>query len=143
MVLLPALQRVVALLSPDIEVQVIAATHSPMVLASVETVFDENLDCLLTFGLEGDQVVVREVPWAKQGDAVGWLVSEAFGLEQARSKEAEIAIEAAEAFMRGDTPKLPGDLRTRDAIHAELLRVLPGHDPFWPRWIVRTERAGA
>ncbi|WP_414589651.1 hypothetical protein [Scytonema sp. PCC 10023] len=32
-----------------------------------------------------------EIPWSKQGDTVGWLTSEIFGLKQARSKEAEIA----------------------------------------------------
>ena len=50
---------------------------------------------------------------------------------------AERAIEAAEALMRGDHGALPADLATQEAIHAELLRVLAGHDPFWPRWIVR------
>ena len=25
-------------------------------------------------------------------------------------------------------------------IHQELQRLLPGHDPFWPRWIVTAER---
>jgi hypothetical protein len=31
----------------------------------------------------------------RQGDVVGWLTSEVFGLEQARSRDAERAIEAA------------------------------------------------
>ena len=75
-------------------------------------------------------------PWAKQGDVVNWLVSDAFGLRQARSLEAERAIEAAEAWMRGDKAALPEKLRTQAAIHKELQRVLPGHDDFWPRWII-------
>jgi hypothetical protein len=66
-----------------------------------------------------------------------------FGLKEARSREAERAIEAAEALMRGETAALPADLKTRGKIHQELLRVLPGHDPFWPRWVVRTERKKA
>jgi hypothetical protein len=82
-----------------------------------------------------------EVLWAKQGDTVGWLTSEIFGLKQARSKEAEIAIEAAEVWMRnGDINELPDNLRSHTQIHQELLRVLPGHDPFWPRWIVTSEK---
>jgi Tfp pilus assembly protein PilN len=69
------------------------------------------------------------------------LTSEIFGLKQARSKEAEIAIEAAEALMRHDEIYAFRDnLRTQTQIHQELQRLLPGHDPFWPRWIVTTQK---
>ena len=64
-------------------------------------------------------------------------VSETFGLEQARSVEAERAIEAAEAFMRGDKP-LPEGLDSQKAIHAQLKKLLPAGDEFWPRWLVKT-----
>lgn len=140
-VILPALLAVVSRLQGTVTMQIIATTHAPLVLASVEPDFDEDRDRVLTFELHDRQVVVREIPWAKQGDVVGWLTSEAFGLQQARSLEAERAIEAAEAFMRGDQHTLPHDLRTRDAIDAELRRVLAGHDLFWPRWIVHGEAA--
>ena len=70
-------------------------------------------------------------------------MSEVFGLRQARSVEAERAIEAAQAFMRGDTLQNPENLRDPDQIHRELERVLAGHDPFWPRWVVWTERQGS
>jgi hypothetical protein len=70
-----------------------------------------------------------------QGDAVNWLVSETFGLNQARSQEAEQAIEAAEAYMRHEP--LPG-YESPEKINQKLQEVLPGHDPFWPRWLVAT-----
>ena len=144
---LPALLTVARRLagSPSAEeaVQIIASTHAPLVLASMETEFDEGRDRVLTFETNNGAVSVRELPWAKQGDAVGWLVSEAFGLQQARSKEAEEAIEAAEAYMREDADALPPDLRTREAIHQRLVDVLADHDPFWPRWVVHTEKDGA
>ncbi len=136
---MPALFEVVKILESDLDVQVIVSTHAPLVLASVETEFCEKKDRLLNFELQNGTVSVNEIPWAKQGDAVNWLVSEAFGLHQARSENAEKAIEAAEAFMRGDMNALPDELGTKEAIHQELQRVLPGHDPFWPRWIVKTE----
>jgi putative AbiEii toxin of type IV toxin-antitoxin system len=136
-VILPAVFRAVAALEPSLNVQVLASTHAPLVLASVESFFDEGRDKLLHFALnEGGKIAVEDLPWAKQGDATNWLVSESFGLEQARSREAELAIEAAEAFMRGE-PKAP-PLDTREAIDAELRRVLAGHDEFWPRWLVET-----
>ncbi len=134
--ILPALLDVATGLKETMQTQVIATTHSPLVLASIEPEFDESIDKLFLFSLENSQVKLEEKPWAKQGDAVGWLVSDVFGLKQARSREAEIAIEAAEAFMRGDVEKLPEGLTTREEIHRELQRVVPGHDPFWPRWIV-------
>ena len=43
--------------------------------------------------------------------------------------------------MRKKPKELPDGLKTKDEIHKELLRLLPGHDPFWPRWIVRVMEA--
>jgi hypothetical protein len=108
-------------------------------MASVEPEFDDAMDKVFHFRVEGGDIGIEEVPWAPQGDAVGWLVSEVFGLEQARSIEAEKAIEAAEAFMRGDTEALPPNMQSRDAIDKALRQAVAGHDPFWPRWIVTTE----
>jgi hypothetical protein len=106
-VILPAIFKAVSALGVSLNVQVFASTHAPLVLASVESFFDEATDKLLHFALdEGGKIVVEDLPWAKQGDATNWLVSESFGLEQARSREAEAAIEAAEAFVQGE-PKAP------------------------------------
>jgi hypothetical protein len=124
----------------EAQVQVLAATHSPLVLASVEPYFDESVDALWHLRLKDNAVVLEREAWAKQGDVLGWLVSETFGLTQARSIEAEEAIEAAEAFMRNEPAALPKHLRTKAAIHARLKELLPGHDPFWPRWLVETEQ---
>lgn len=142
-VVLRALLNVVAELMAggDAQVQVLAATHSPLVLASVEPYFDPEQDSLWHLALDNGSVRLLQEPWAKQGDVLGWLVSETFGLTQARSIEAEEAIEAAEAFMRGDLAALPTGLRTRAAIHARLGELLPGHDPFWPRWVSRTDES--
>ena len=143
--IVPALLEVVQTLTADpaATVQLIAATHSPLVLASVEPLFDTSIDKLFVLDLVDGTVSLREQPWAKQGDVINWLVSDSFGLRQGRSIEAERAIEAAEAWMRGDHQNLPPGLATQDAIHAELQRVLAGHDAFWPRWIVSAEKVGA
>jgi hypothetical protein len=117
--------------------QVIMATHSPLVAASLEPLFDSAQDDLIHLALQNGQVVIAQDCWAAQGDATNWLVSETFGLEQARSLDAERAIEAAEALMRGGE-KLPPGLDSKDAIHQVLRRLLPAHDQFWPRWLVET-----
>jgi hypothetical protein len=141
--ILPAILKVVDALQKNIAVQVLSATHSPLVLASLEPHFDEDADQLFCFNLDVKKPVNRMVsfdalPWAVHGDVVGWLTSDIFGLEQARSREAETAIEAAEAFLRGDKNELPPKLQTKAAITKELKRVLSGVDPFWPRWLVES-----
>ncbi len=139
--IVPALLSVMDALTGEhgTRVQLIATTHSPLVLASVEPAFDPDQDSLFVLDLKKGVVTLQDVPWAKQGDVINWLVSDSFGLRQGRSLAAERAIEAAEAWMRGELSALPPDLATRDAIHQELLRVLAGHDHFWPRWIVQLE----
>jgi hypothetical protein len=136
--LLPSILKLADALEAEIGLQVLATTHAPLVLASVEPYWDEGRDSLFVFEFDASakHVSLRALDWAKQGDAVGWLTSPVFGLEQARSREAERAIEAAEAFMRGDRERLPPGLKTRAAIQRDLERFLPGLDPFWPRWIV-------
>jgi predicted ATPase len=142
--IVPALLQVMhALTGKNIPVQVILATHSPLILASVEPTFDEAKDAVFTIALHDNKAVIEQEVWAKQGDVVNWLVSDAFGLKQARSVEAEQAIEAAEAFMRDDQHALPVGLKTKQKIHEALVRALPGGDHFWPRWIVWSESRNA
>lgn len=118
--------------------QMLVASHSPLVAASLEPSFDAALDDLIHLSIQDGHVVAQQGGWATQGDATNWLVSETFGLEQARSVEAEEAIEAAEALMRGETLHHKG-LNTKTAIHAKLQKLLPAGDPFWPRWLVKTK----
>ena len=140
-IIVPAIFEVMNGLTVDgTSIQLLAATHSPLVLASVEPLFDEERDRLFHLDINDGQVRLVEEPWAMQGDVLNWLVSDVFGLRQGRSVEAERAIEAAEAFMRGDEQRPPENLRERDDIHRELRRVLPGHDSFWPRWVVWVEQ---
>lgn len=138
--IVPALLGVMhALTEKRVPVQLIVATHSPLVLASAEPDFDESKDAIFSIQLRDGQAHIDSEIWAKQGDVVNWLVSDAFGLHQARSVAAERAIEAAEAWMRNEKDALPEDLSTKAAIQKELTRVLPSNDYFWPRWVVATE----
>jgi hypothetical protein len=143
--ILPAILKVVEKLQENIAVQVFAATHSPLVLASVEPHFDEAKDQLFCFNLHPDKANTKAtvsfdaLAWAVHGDVVGWLTSDVFGLEQARSREAEQAIESAEAYMRGDMIQLQPGFLTKDEINDQLRKTLPSLDPFWPRWIVRAK----
>jgi AAA domain, putative AbiEii toxin, Type IV TA system/AAA domain len=57
--ILPALLQVNRILHPALKIQVIAATHSPLVLASLEPSFNEETDRFFWFDLEDDQVFFR------------------------------------------------------------------------------------
>jgi hypothetical protein len=137
-VILPALLRVVRELSPEIDVQILATTHAPLVLASLEPHFDDARDALFHFDVHGKDVTVEKLPWRTRGDASAWLTSEVFELGEARSREAEDAIRTAKEAMRD--PSLPIEEVRR--IHHELHALLKDTDPFWPRWLLRAKQAG-
>jgi hypothetical protein len=89
--ILPALMNVASELTTTLRMQCLITTHAPLVLASVEPVFDTAIDRLFLFEQKNGarpHAVLNRVRWSPQGDAVGWLTSEIFGLKQARSREA-------------------------------------------------------
>ncbi len=139
----PRLLDVLEGLGTHMRPQVLMTTHSPMVLASLEPHFDLAKDKLFLFELNENTISLRDVPWTKRGDAASWLTSPIFGLEQARSPEAEKAIEAAYDYMAGRHVELPEGLRTDQEIDRELRRLLSDQDKFWPRWVVYRERESA
>ena len=94
--LVPALiEAAQSLAEEHLSVQLIATTHSPLVVASLEPHFDPDTDQLLHMGYEGDQVRAREISWANHGDASAWLESPAFELERSTNPELERVLEAA------------------------------------------------
>lgn len=133
--LLPAVLNTAKGLAHDgLSVQMIATTHSPLVIASLEPHFDPDTDQLLHLGYEGNQVRVKQIPWANHGDASAWLESDAFELERSTNPVLERVLEAALDFLDQRTELLPPDLDTRDKIDRELHRLLAKMDPFWLQW---------
>jgi len=141
--IVPAILRAVGVLVEDASVQpqLVVATHSPLVLASLEPVFDARTDAWfdLDLGHEGatPEVEVRQRPFVRRGEVSAWLTSEAFGLRFARSVESERAVEAALALRR-QTP--PPPLEEVERVDRELRAVLGEMDPFWVRWSAYVER---
>jgi hypothetical protein len=124
---------VAKLLHKQATVQLIAVTHSPMVLASAEPYFDDAQDAWFDLDLERDSgiVALRRRPFVRHGDASRWLTSQAFDLEEARSIPAEDAIREARAFAK----RSRRTLAEAKAIDAKLRKAgLPDIDPFWVRW---------
>jgi hypothetical protein len=84
----------------------------------------------------GRQVEVQEIEWAKHGDVVSWLESEAFDMESGYSVEAEAAMKEAGDFMAGTGPH---DDATRAAIEERLRKALGGDAPFLVEWFAKTQ----
>jgi AAA domain, putative AbiEii toxin, Type IV TA system len=129
----PALLKVMQTLTNDAgaAVQLIAATHSPLVLASVEPLFDVEQDAWFDLDLENQEVELRKRPFVRLGEVGNWLTSEAFDLAEPRSLEGERAVRAAQAVLSANNPS-QAQIEAAD----QQLRAagLPDIDPFWVRW---------
>lgn len=126
--LLQAIQGWRRIDQPD--VQFIIATHSPLVLTSVEPLFDPQRDALWKLDLVDREVRVERDVWHKRGDALMWLESDVFDETAPYSREAEAAMKAAAALMAdaNTTQEQANQLRT------QLRAVLADTDPFWLNW---------
>lgn len=145
--ILPALFEVVQAMetgtsSPSI--QVIAATHSPLVCASAESVFDEERDRLLDLDLDPENGVrVESAPFVRRGTSERWLVSRHFDLKTTYSAKAEEAIREAERLVEEDSQS-PGSIQKRDflKVDGQLRESLPDMDSFWVVWRRIGDRRG-
>ena len=135
---LPALMSIGKFLSEKIEIQVIAATHSPMVLASIEDEFSEESDLLAHLSLMDGNVILEQLDFYKYGDISSWLMSPVFGLPHARSRAAESIIEDAKSLQLSDKPSLEEVRR----VTLRLKKTLSPDDIFWSRWIYFARELG-
>jgi hypothetical protein len=138
--IIPALLNVMAALTGtrDVPVQVVAATHSPLVLASVEPQFEAQRDCIWDFELVDGEVQALDYPYSRKGNVNAWLSSEVFNLKEPTSVAAEEALESARAFLRTvalrQEPLSSIQLVEMNEIDKALRKSLGDVDPFWIRW---------
>lgn len=138
-VLLPALVGIGADLHEELAIQFLVATHSPLVMASTESVFDPDKDKLFHLEMSEDgRVTFKELRFALQGTSDSWLQSDVFGLGFAGSAEAERALRRANQVLeRGRASR-----EEIEAISKELTEHLASEDPFWMRWVLFAEKHG-
>ena len=142
--IIPALLDVTQSLIAGSEVQLLAVTHSPLVMASVEPRFDEAMDAWIDLDLvvaQGDQpttVEFKRRPFVRLGDVSRWLMSAAFDLRSARSLESESAIQDAAEILSEQVI----DHARAKALDARLRNLLGDTDPFWIRWRYVGEKQG-
>lgn len=137
--IVPALLEVMDVLTGehDSKVQLIVATHSPLVLASTESHFDPNVDAIWSLDLVEGVVQLEESTWRRRGDANNWLTSSLFDLAEPRSIESEHAIGRARELLRRRGTATLAEVEEVD----ELLRASLGDvDRFWVRWSAFAEQ---
>ncbi len=135
--IIPALLEVVKTLVDPASVQIIATTHSPLVMTSIESRFDPALDRWLDLDLvqngeSGDSSVTLESrPLFHYGDANRWLTGNAFDLKYPVSEELESVLTQVESMMR-NTESI--DRTKWFEMDSRLKEMLSESDPFWIRW---------
>lgn len=132
--ILGSLLKLVSILHKSAKTQLIAATHSPLVLASAEPYFDDKHDAWFDLDLNRSEPVGRvelmQREFVRLGDISDWLTSEAFDLKEPRSVEAEVAITKALALYRNPSPPKKEIEEVDRLLKASLSDV----DRFWVRW---------
>jgi predicted ATPase len=138
-VILPALlETVKELMKSDVRVQIIATTHSPFVMASLEPLYDDAQDAWFDLNLVKGKVTLERMPWYKRGGIEDWVISEAFDLDSSGSVERERALEQAAKVI--DDPKVT---KTKFLNADKILRAaLSETDEFWVRWRFIGEKRG-
>jgi hypothetical protein len=111
------------------KVQTIVTTHSPLVLASMETEFQAEKDSLFHMHAPASEIVLERLPLDMEGDVTDWLKSEIFNLGEARSMEAEAAILRAKKYMRQ-----PSTQDEMEAIEIDLKASIHSQDEFMFAW---------
>lgn len=135
---IPSLLKVMEELATGPDVQVVTATHSPLIMASAEPLFDGGKDAWFDLDFRDQAVILTKRDFVRQGDAARWLTSEAFDQKGAGSLEAERALE--EAALAMSDPNFSKDDALK--VDASLRLVLGDTDPFWARWRFVGEKKG-
>jgi len=135
---IPALMSVMDKLMTTSDVQLITVTHSPLIMASVEPLFDNDRDSWFDLDLIDNKVVLTRRPFVRQGDVRSWLTSDAFDMKSGYSVEAEKVLEEAALALSDENFSKDN----ANAMDCRLRQVLSDTDQFWMRWRFVAEKKG-
>jgi predicted ATPase len=128
--IVPALLSVMDKLAKSADVQLLTATHSPLIMASVEPLFNAEKDAWFDLDFEKKKAVLRRRDFEKHGDVTTWLISEAFDLKSGRSVIYEKLVEKAAALL--EVKK--SDAEQIKKMDMELIAALNPKDEFLFNW---------
>lgn len=97
--IVPSILKMMENLSSEAKVQLITATHSPLVMASLEPIFNEGQDAWIDLDIVDKKVQVETKVFEKLGTADNWLESEAFDLSDTRAISYENLIKEAQSLI--------------------------------------------
>jgi AAA15 family ATPase/GTPase len=122
---------------PNLNVQIIATTHAPLVCAGAQDFWDTKQDKLWVFELDKETktkcIKLEEQPWEKFGEASSWLESPVFGLKSGRSVKTEDFVQKLETHP-------PTTLEAMEALEATLVDLFDPDDPIFVNWQIMKER---
>ena len=102
--IIPSLLAGIQKLIKRSNVQIITATHSPLIMTSLEPLFDKNRDTWFDLDISRKKVTLCQREFEKHGGASGWLISEAFDLPTDRPIEYEALIKKASSLAASKNP---------------------------------------
>lgn len=130
--LVPSLLTAMSELMKTSVVQIIMTTHSPLVLSSLENVFDSSgsKDVWFDINLVNGAAEITHRPFEKQGSTANWLTSAAFDLPSDYSLPKEKLWQKLDAAAHNE------NLSESEAheLEQEMHEILPDIDPLWIRW---------
>jgi len=139
-VLLRALLGIAQDLHEELSIQYFIASHSPLILASAEALWDDERDQLFHLRMNANgKVAFEHVDFEIRGTVDSWLQSPSFDGLHPGSEEAESALKKAKSLLENEHA-------TADEVQAatdELAEHLAADDPFWLRWVLFAEQHSA
>jgi hypothetical protein len=140
--IITALFSVMKTLNGKTDVQVITATHSPLVLVSLEPFFNSEKDAWFDLDFKGEnnqkRVVLTHRDFVIHGDVCNWLTSEAFDLSSSRSPQYEKLVADASKLLE----KSDATINEVRSMHQRLVAALSPKDSFLFRWRAIWEKKG-
>jgi len=123
---------VMEVLHPKASVQLVTATHSPLIMTSLEPIFNPKTDAWfdLDFSPKSHRVMLEKRDFEKNGSADAWLSSGAFGLSSSRAIDNEDLINRASNLLKQRSPSMS---EIQD-VHNQLVNALNPMDDFLIRW---------
>jgi predicted ATPase len=141
-VILKSILNVAKALDPEIQVQVLVTTHSPIVMQSLETVFDPQTDAWFDLDLDktSKEVVLEKREYIRRGSLNNWITSQAFDLPAPYAPEVRAVREQISDALKNNlqniTPEQAKDL------NAKYGAALSDLDPLLARWQLALEERG-